>query len=146
MFRNRNLFPSILDNDYPAIIQSLSKLSGQIMEECQKKSNTFEDFRNCAKPRLDRLNNSTVELNTAKLYAEIKYEQCVNSGEKKAECKEKGVDIFMDYLNNYMKRIKKNKPDPEPFIDYDAFNELADQEAEEDEGGDADEDEEEDDE
>ena len=131
---NRNRFPTLIDGEKPKIISKLEQISLKIMDTCQAKTKTFQEFRECAKTRLDRLSNVTVELNAAQLYIEHKYEECVAKKEPKAECKEKSIDMFLDYFKSYMARIKKNEPDPEPFIDYEAFNEMADEEAEEDEG------------
>ena len=142
---NKFVFPTVIDNERPKIISEITKITDKIMDTCLAKTKSFEAYRECAAARLYRLNNVTVDLNAAQMYADIKYKECMAEKKPEAECKERGVDVFMEYFKDYMSRIRKNEPDPEPFIDYEAFNELAEEEAEEDEGGDEeDEDEDED--
>ena len=146
----RERFPSPLEGRRFEFVARLEKLSNKIIDTCQAKSKTFEEFRQCTKPRLDRLNMSTVELNAAAYYVDKQYEKCIEDKQPKEECKQTGFENFSEYFKEFLSRVRKNEPDPEPFIDYDAFNELADEEAEEDEaeaegGDDEDEDDDEED-
>ena len=140
----------IISDNRTKIFEDIAKLSNKIIDTCRAKTQSFKDFRECAKPQMYRLNNITVDLNAAQIYAENHYKECVLNKKTKEECKKESDGIFMEYFKDYLNRIKKNKPDPEPFIDYDAFNELAEEEAEEDEneegeeGGDDDDEDEED--
>ena len=124
---------TVMQDEHPKIIKSIQTLANKIMDKCMTKSNSFESFRDCAKSRLDRLNKTSAEVTAAQMYADIKYKECLASKQPKSECKAQSVDIFMEYFKELLTRIRKNKPDPEPFVDFDAMRELAEQEAEEDE-------------
>ena len=132
----RNEFDVTLDQKLQ-IHSMMNKFKQKVESRCLSRSENINDFRKCASPRVGRLNDVDVEIDSLREYGFAKYRACKREKRNLEECKEEIRTDVLGYFEELLERYKANEEDPEPFIDFDALDELA--------GGDDDDDEDEDD-
>ena len=106
------------------INKMVSQFKEKVQNKCFERSENINDFRKCASPRINRLNDVDVEIDALKEYGFAKYRSCKREKRDLEECKEEIRTDVLSYFNELLARYRKKEEDPEPFIDFDALDEM----------------------
>ncbi len=106
-------------------IQSMvTQFRQKVENKCLMRSEDMKDFRKCASPRINRLNNVDVEIDAVREYGFAKYRVCKREKRNLEECKGEIRTDVLGYFEELLDRYKANEEDPEHFIDFDALDEM----------------------